>query len=173
MYNPYLFYNRKQPQHFCRSILEGSGVKCCPLFIFPLILQWQRCYLKQYDRFSHRGTLNTNINTTCKVLVPCFMSWNKRSLKFSICTNPVSQHFSFAKIIYPPDRCCISTKRLNSMIITQVHLVLGTKYHSKMSFVTTQYHRCLKFWGSLQLACWLQECPPVLLPENWMLISLP
>ena len=31
-------------------------------------------------------TLNKNINTTCKVLVPCFMSWNKRSQKCFICT---------------------------------------------------------------------------------------
>ncbi len=29
---------------------------------------------------------------------------------------------------------------------------------------TAQYHRCRKFWGSVQLACWLQECPPELLP---------
>ena len=63
-----------------------------------------------------------NINSTCKVLVPCFMSWNKISQKCSICTKfiflsnfvhtfvyiPVSEHFSFAKIIHPPDRCGIS-----------------------------------------------------------------
>ena len=30
--------------------------------------------------------LNKNMNTTCKVLVPCFMSRNKRSQKCSICT---------------------------------------------------------------------------------------
>ncbi len=29
---------------------------------------------------------------------------------------------------------------------------------------TAQCHRCRKFWGSVQLACWLQECPPELLP---------
>ena len=48
---------------------------------------------------------------------------------------PVSEPFSFAKIIHPPDRCGIAR---NSMIITQVHLVLGTiKGHFKMcSFVT-------------------------------------
>jgi hypothetical protein len=52
---------------------------------------------------------------------------------------PVSEHFSFAKIIHPPDRCGISRRSLNSMIITQVHLVLGTiKGHSKMCNVTTQ-----------------------------------
>ena len=39
---------------------------------------------------------------------------------------PVSEHFSFAKIIHPPDTCGISRRWLNSMIITQVHLVLGT-----------------------------------------------
>ena len=37
----------------------------------------------------------------------------------------VREHFSFAKIIHPPDRCGISISCLNSMIITQVHLVLG------------------------------------------------
>ena len=37
---------------------------------------------------------------------------------------------SFVKIIYPPDRCGISRSWLNSVIITQVHLVLGTKFHS-------------------------------------------
>jgi hypothetical protein len=39
---------------------------------------------------------------------------------------PVSEHFFFAKIIHPPDWCGISKSRLNSMIITQVHLVLWT-----------------------------------------------
>ena len=34
---------------------------------------------------------------------------------------------------------------------------------------TTQCHRWLKFWGSVQLACCLQECPPELLPDNLML----
>ena len=62
------------------------------------------------------------MNATCKVLVPCFMSWNKRSQKCFICTKSlflstfvhtflyilVSEHFSFAKIIHPPDRCGIS-----------------------------------------------------------------
>ncbi len=28
------------------------------------------------------------------------------------------------------------------------------------------YILCRKFWGSLQLACWLQECPPELLPRE-------
>ena len=80
------------------------------------------------------------------------MSWNKIFKKCSICTKslfcshfvhsfvyiPVSEHFSFAKIIQPPDRCSISRSWLNGMIITKVHLVLGTiKGHSKMcSFVT-------------------------------------
>ena len=79
-------------------------------------------------QFSHRNKmhlqciLNKNINTTCKVLVPCFMRRNKRSQKCSICTKslfcsnfvhkfvyiPVSDHFSFAKIIHQPDRCGIS-----------------------------------------------------------------
>ena len=135
-------------------------------------------------------TLNKNINATCKVLVPCFMSWNKISQKCSIHTKnvflsnvahkfvyiPVSENFYFAKIIYPPDRCGISRSWLNSVIITQVHLVLGTiKGHSKMSSFVTQHNATdvSRFGGLVQLACWLQECPPVLLPDNWMLISLP
>ena len=92
---------------------------------------------------------------TCKVLVPCFMSWNKRSQKMSIHTKslflsnfdhkfvyiPVSEHFSFANIIHPPDRCDISKSCLNSIIITQVHLVLGTiKGHSKMCSFVTQHN---------------------------------
>ena len=75
------------------------------------------------------------------------MSWNKRSPKLSICTKSlflsdfvhkfvyitVSEHFSFAKIIHPTDRCGISRSWLNSRIITQVHFVLGTiKGHSKV-----------------------------------------
>ena len=73
------------------------------------------------------------------------MSWNKRSQKLSIISLkflhkfvyiPVSEHFSFAKIVHPPDRCGTSRSWLNSVIITQ--LVLGTiKGHSKIcSFVT-------------------------------------
>ena len=66
----------------------------------------------------NRTILNKNINTTCQLLVSCFISWNKRSQKCSMCTKslffsncvhkfvyiPVSEHFSFAKIIHPPDR---------------------------------------------------------------------
>jgi hypothetical protein len=45
---------------------------------------------------------------------------------------PVSERFSFAKIILPPDRFGISRSGLNSMIVTQVHLVLETiKGHLK------------------------------------------
>jgi hypothetical protein len=63
---------------------------------------------------------------------------------------PDSVHFYFAKIIHSPDRCGISKSwQHDSMIRTHVHLVLGTiKWHSK-----TQFHRCLKFWGSVQWAC--------------------
>jgi hypothetical protein len=67
-------------------------------------------------------TLNKNINATCKVLVPCSMSWNKISQKCSVHTKslfltnvvhkfpyiPVSVHFSINKVIHPPDRCGIS-----------------------------------------------------------------
>ena len=83
------------------------------------------------------------------------MSWNKRSQKCSMYTKsvflsnfvrkcvyiPVSQHFSFAKIFHPPDRCGISRRWLNSMIITQVHLVLGTiKGHSQMCSFGTRHN---------------------------------
>ena len=54
---------------------------------------------------------------------------------------PVSEHFSFVKIIHPPDRCGISRSWLNSMIITQVNLVLETmKGHSKMCSFVTQHN---------------------------------
>ena len=69
---------------------------------------------------------------TCKVLVPCFVSWNTISQKCSICTkslfiwnvvhkfvyNPVCVHFSFANITHPPDKCGISRSWLNSVVIT-------------------------------------------------------
>ena len=49
--------------------------------------------------------------------------------------------FSFAKIIHPPDRCGISRSWLKSMIITQVHHVLGTiKGNSKMCSFVTQHN---------------------------------
>ena len=59
---------------------------------------------------------------------------------------PVSEHFSFAKIIHPLDRRGISRKLLNSMIIAQVHLALGTiKGNENVQLChTTQCHRCLK-----------------------------
>ena len=54
------------------------------------------------------------------------------------------------------------------MIITQVHLVLGTiKGHSKMCSFVTQHNAT-----DVQLACWLQECLPELLQDNQIFISL-
>ena len=94
-------------------------------------------------------------NATCNVLVPCFMSGNKRSQKCSICTKSlfisnfvhkcvyilVSRHFSIAKIIHSLDRCGISRSSLNRMIITQLHLVQGTiKGNSKMCSFVTQHN---------------------------------
>ena len=119
-------------------------------------------------------TLNKNINATCKVLVACFMSWNKRYLKCSkFVYIPVSEHVSFSKITHPRDKYDISRNWLNSMIITQTYLVLGTaKGHSKMCDFVTQT-QCHKYWGSVQLAFWLQECPPERLPVHLMLIYLP
>ena len=49
------------------------------------------------------------------------------------------------------------------MIITWVHLVAGTLKGHNVTDVP-------KFWGSTQVACWLQECPLELLPDNLMLI---
>ena len=109
--------------------------------------------------------LNKNINATCKVLFPCFMSWGKKIIFFSICTKglflsfcaqicyiPVSKHLSFAKLIHPPERCGKSTSYLNSMIITQVHFVLGTiKGHSKIYSFVTQHNA--KDVSSFEGAC--------------------
>jgi hypothetical protein len=54
---------------------------------------------------------------------------------------PVSEYFSFSKIIHPPDRCGITRSWLKSMSITQVHLVLGTiKMHSKMCRFVTKHN---------------------------------
>jgi hypothetical protein len=130
---------------------------------------WLYCIVTDWQ-----AILNKNINATCNV----FVSWaelkDPRNLPYSqkayfsqiLCTNlfyiPVSEHFSFAKIIHPLDRHGIS--RLNGMIITQVHLMLETiKDHSNMWSFVTQHNA--KFWWSVHLACWLQECPTELLPE--------
>jgi hypothetical protein len=67
----------------------------------------------------------------------------------------VSEHFPFAKIIHPPDRCGISRSLLNSMIITQV---LGTiKDHSIICNFFTQYNATDV--SSLEGACnWHADC---------------
>jgi hypothetical protein len=86
------------------------------------------------------------------VLDPCFLSWNKRFQKCSIHTNtfsnlvhiPISEHFSFAKIMSHLSGGWISRRWLNSMIITQVHLVPGTIKATKMWSCVTQRHRCIK-----------------------------
>ena len=104
-------------------------------------------------------------------LVLCFTSWNKRSHKFSIRTKslflsnvvhkfvyiPVSEHFSFAKIRHPPDRCHISRSWL-SVVIAQVHHVLGTiKGHSKMCSFVKQHNATAV--SSFEGACnWHADC---------------
>jgi hypothetical protein len=108
-----------------------------------------------YHKCTTICTLNKNMNATFKVLVPCFMSWNKGPHKCSICRNilflsnsvhklvynTIIKHLSFDKIIHPPDRCGISRSWLNSIIIIQEHLVLWTiKGHSKMCFFATQHN---------------------------------
>jgi hypothetical protein len=76
---------------------------------------------------------------------------------------PVSESFSIAKIIHPPDRWGISRSWLNRMIITQVHLVLGTiKGHSKMCSFVTQHNATGVSSFEIALTWWLQECPPEL-----------
>ena len=81
---------------------------------------------------------------------------------------PVCEYFSFANIIHPHDRCGISRSWLNSMIITQVHLVLGTiKRPLKCAVVSQRNATDVSSWGSVQLAWWLQECPPEL-SARWM-----
>ena len=111
-------------------------------------------------------TPNKNVNATCKALVLCFMSWNKISQQFSICTKivffsnlvhkfvyiHVSERFSFAKIIHPCDRCGITRNWLNSMILTQVHLVLGKiKGNFKMCRFVTQHN-------STDVSSWQGAC---------------
>ena len=66
----------------------------------------------------------------------------KASFSQMLCTNLFTSLLVsiFAKIIHPPDRCGISRSWLNSMVITQVHIVLGTiKGHSKMCSFVTQH----------------------------------
>ena len=68
--------------------------------------------------------------------------------------NKISQKYSLAKIIHPPDMCGIS----RSMIITQVQLVLGTiKGHYKMNSFATQYNAA--DIASFEGACnWHADC---------------
>ena len=112
------------------------------------------------------------LNMPYKVLVPCFMSWSKTSQKCSIHTKSlflsnsvhkfvyitVSEHFSFAKIIHPPDRCGISRSWLNNMVVTQVHFVLGTiKGHSEICSFVTQHNATDV--SSFEGACnWHADC---------------
>ena len=56
----------------------------------------------------------------------------------NVFTSMLLSIFSFTKIIHQPDSCVISRSLLNSMIFTQVNLVLGTiKGHSKMCNATS------------------------------------
>ena len=70
-------------------------------------------YLKHEQIATNAYTLNKNINATCKVLVPCFMSWNKRSQK-SMCTksffisNLVHKIVHIPDILFPFELCCAS-----------------------------------------------------------------
>jgi hypothetical protein len=61
---------------------------------------------------------------------------------------PFSKHFSFAKILQPPDRCVKSRSWLNSMLITQVH-ILGT---IKCAVLSQDNTTNVSSWGSVQLA---------------------
>jgi hypothetical protein len=143
-----------------------SGYLCVHLF---------HCFCTPSEK-KDKTTLEPNIKASCRVLVRCFMSWNKRSQKCSmrtkkslflsiLCTNmfyiPVTEHFSFAMIIHPPDRCGISRRLLNSMIITQVHLVLGAiKGHSEMCSFVTQHNATDVL--NVEGACnWHTECKNV------------
>jgi hypothetical protein len=62
------------------------------------------------------------------------------------------------QIIHPPDRCGISRSWLNSLSITQVHLVPGTiKGHSKMCSFVTQHNATDV--SSFEVACnWNADC---------------
>ena len=71
---------------------------------------------------------------------------------------PVSDHFSYANIIHPPDRWSISRSWLNSMIITQVHLVLvAIKGSSKMCSFVTQ-HNATDVSGFEGASNWHADC---------------
>ena len=74
-----------------------------------------------------------------------------------MCYIPFSEHFSFAKIFHPLDRCGISISWLNSMVITQVHLVLGT-----IQFRVQLYRADGVVWASgLLMSTLWTECPMV------------
>jgi hypothetical protein len=100
------------------------------------------------------------------VLVPCFMIWNKRSQKCSIRTKKLISLIWCAQMCLYPCKWAfllwqdnphtwqvwhikIRSSWLNSMIITHVHLVLGTiKCHSKMCRTSTSgFFTCGIVWG--------------------------
>ena len=88
---------------------------------------------------------------------------------------PGNEHFSFAKIIHPLDRKCMLISWINSMIIIQLHLVLGTiKGNSKMCSFVTQHNAT--DLSSFEGACkWHADCRKVHQSgcQNLMLFSLP
>ncbi len=156
---------------------------CCYVDFNPYEISFWRKHTILFSKWQLRHTLNKIINTTL-LFLPHFSWAELKALRLFLCTQKayfsqilftnLSKSVLVNEIIHPPHRCGILRCWLNTMIITQVCLRLDTiKGHSKMFYHTAQCHRCRKFWGSVQLACWLQECPPELLPVNWMLISLP
>ena len=135
---------------------------------------------------SYLGKNHVHWTATCKVLVPCFMSRHKISQKCSIHTKslflsncvhkfvyiPVSERFSFAKIIHPPVSCGISINWWLHMIITQVHLMLGTiKGCSKICSFVTQHNAT--DLSSFDRACnWQADCRNVHFSTISVLVNL-
>lgn len=68
-------------------------------------------------------------------------------------------------------KCGVSSRWLDGVTIAQVCLKKPTTQRPLQNvqfYQAAQCRRRPKFWGSLQLACWRQECPPKPLPVNWM-----
>lgn len=117
------------------------------------------------------------LNKHVKAFAPTFLmihSVHTKGLFLSNCAykfvqNLVSEHLSFAKVIYSSDRCGLLRRWSNSKIIAQVcRWLLTIQGQSEMRSFTHKATDVTGFPGSVRLACWQKQYPPELFPVNLM-----
>jgi hypothetical protein len=131
-----------------------SGLQILDMFSIVNVPPALTSYILLQDTWYDIYTLNKNINATCEVSHVSWAEikdhWNvpyaqkayfSQILSTNVFISLLVSISTFAKIIHPPDICGQSRSWLNSMIITQVHLLPGTiKGHSKMCSFVTQHN---------------------------------